>query len=339
MIFYCIITKLYKRLPILLIQLVLIPLVISSCSFDLAFQNNNIKGGHKSEVSNDINNKNNDKNITGDDEKSYVKVKETTGQNSQIKETNYKIINEQGQTIAERFMVPEGYKRVDVSEGSFEEYLRNIRLKPHGTKVKYYDGRTKPVDVHEAVIDIDVGNKDLQQCADSIIRLRAEYLYKTGNYDKINFNFTNGFKAEYSKWMNGYRINVQGNKTYWVKKTDKSNDYATFRQYLDVVFAYAGTLSLSKELKSVNVEDIKIGDVFIKGGSPGHCVIIMDMAQNEKTGKKIFIIAQGYMPAQEMHILKNERIPSMSPWYEADLDDELYTPEWTFSKNEIKRFE
>lgn len=339
MIFNYRITKFYKRLPILLIQLVLIPLVISSCSFHLAFQNNNIKDEHKSEVSNDINNKNSDKNYSGDYQKNDIKSKETTAQSNKTKESDYRIINEQGQTIAERFMVPEGYKRIDVSPGSFEEYLRNIRLKPHGAKVKYYDGRTKPVDVHEAVIDMDVGNKDLQQCADSIIRLRAEYLYKTGSYDKIHFNFTNGFKAEYSKWMDGYRIKVEGNNARWVKSAEKSNDYSSFRRYLDIVFAYAGTLSLSKELKTVSIDDIKIGDVFIKGGSPGHCVIVMDMAANQNTGKKIFIIAQGYMPAQEMHILKNERIPSMSPWYETDFGDELHTPEWTFTNKELKRFE
>jgi len=27
---------------------------------------------------------------------------------------------------------------------------------------------------------------------------------------------------------------------------------------------------------------MKIGDVFIKGGSPGHAVIIVDMAENDK---------------------------------------------------------
>lgn len=58
-----------------------------------------------------------------------------------------------------------------LSEGSFAEYLRNLPLKPHGTKVKYYNGEEKPNDVYVAVIDIDVGTRDLQQCADAVIRL------------------------------------------------------------------------------------------------------------------------------------------------------------------------
>ena len=106
-------------------------------------------------------------------------------------------------------------------------------------------------DFHEAVLDIDVGERDLQQCADAVIRLRAEYLYGRGLYDAIHFNFTNGFKADYATWMQGNRIMVDGNTAYWVQRTGASNDYSSFRNYLDMVFAYAGTLSLSVEMQSV----------------------------------------------------------------------------------------
>ncbi|HOJ81106.1 MAG TPA: DUF4846 domain-containing protein, partial [Clostridiales bacterium] len=115
------------------------------------------------------------------------------------------LINEEGTTVAERIKPPEGFERVELDAGSFGEFLRNLPLKPHGTKVRYYDGRVKPWDVHAAVIDMDVGEKDLQQCADAVIRLRAEYLFSKGLYDQIHFNFTNGFNAEYKKWMEGYR--------------------------------------------------------------------------------------------------------------------------------------
>ncbi|OPZ94037.1 MAG: hypothetical protein BWY74_00886 [Firmicutes bacterium ADurb.Bin419] len=249
------------------------------------------------------------------------------------------IIREEGSTVQDRFKVPEGFERIPVEEGSFQEYLRNLPLKPHGSIVKYYNGNEKSRDVYDAVIDMDVGDRDLQQCADAVMRLRAEYLYGKGFYDRIHFNFTNGFKADYVKWMNGNRITVKGNDTYWVKKTDYSEDYKVFRQYMDMVFAYDGTLSLSAELKAVSVNEMEIGDIFMKGALPGHCVIVVDMAVNNTTGEKIFMLAQSYMPAQDIHVLKNYNSQEISPWYSINFDEALETPEWTFYKDQLMRFE
>lgn len=249
------------------------------------------------------------------------------------------LIYEEGTTVQERILAPEGFERVSLAEGSFGEYLRSLPLKAHGSKVTYYNGDTKLSEVHVAVLDIDVGSRDLQQCADSIIRLRAEYLYRKELYDRIHFNFTNGFNADYAKWIKGYRIKVAGNNVQWVEQGSRGTDYEGFRKYLDMVFSYAGTLSLSKEMKNITVEELKPGDIFLKGASPGHCVIILDMAENKETGETMFIIAQGYMPAQEMHILENPANDEGNPWYSVDFGDELITPEWTFTSNQLYRFE
>lgn len=192
--------------------------------------------------------------------------------------------------------------------------------------------------MHEAVIDLDVGERDLQQCADAVIRLRAEYLYARQEYDKIHFNFTNGFRADYSKWLEGYRITVNGNEAKWVKKTGYSNDYESFRDYLEVVFAYAGTLSLSHELEHVELSGMKPGDVLIQGGSPGHCVLVIDMAEKADTKEKVFMLAQSYMPAQDIHILQNPDDRELSPWYRLGNTKELKTPEWIFEAGNLQRF-
>jgi len=248
------------------------------------------------------------------------------------------LINEEGTTVAERIRPPEGFERVEPEAGSFGEFLRNLPLKPHGAKVRYFDGRVKPWDVHAAVIDMDVGEKDLQQCADAVIRLRAEYLYSKGLYDRIHFNFTSGFNAEYKKWMEGYRIRVSGNEAQWVKREDRDAGYESFRKYLDIVFAYAGTMSLSREMEKTDPQDLEPGDVFLEGGRPGHCVIVVDMAENPETGEKVFIIAQSYMPAQDIHILKNPSKDDGDPWYPADFGDTLVTPDWTFTADQLYRF-
>lgn len=242
-------------------------------------------------------------------------------------------------TIKTRFITPEGFKRVLPEKNSFEEYLQNLKLKPEGTLVKTFSGKIKePRYVYVAVVDLDVGDKDLQQCADAIIRLRAEYLYSQSRFDEIHFNFTNGFNAEYSKWREGYRISIKGNTASWVKKYSESTSYEDFREYLNMVFTYAGTLSLSRELKQTSLSEIQIGDIFIKGGSPGHAVIVVDMAINEKSGEKIFLLAQSYMPAQDIQILKNQMNKELSPWYPVNFGDLLETPEWIFKSNELKKF-
>lgn len=107
---------------------------------------------------------------------------------------------------------------------------------------------------------------------------------------------------------------------------------------MDLVFNYAGSLSLSQELKPVDVKDIRVGDVFIKGGSPGHAVTVVDVAVNSKTGEKIFLIAQSYMPAQNIHVLKNFGNPDNSPWYSVNFGAHLKTPEWTFERGQLMRF-
>jgi hypothetical protein len=95
---------------------------------------------------------------------------------------------------------------MEVIPGSFEDWLRHLPLKKGKPPVYLYNGRLKEnQSAHYAVIDIDVGNSDLQQCADALIRLRAEYLYSIGDFSSIHFKFTSGHNAEYSRWREGYR--------------------------------------------------------------------------------------------------------------------------------------
>ena len=242
-------------------------------------------------------------------------------------------------SVKTRFTLPEGYTRITPEKNSFAQYLQNLPLKPEGTIALNYDGSVKqPDDVYAAVVNIDVGEKDLQQCADAVMRLRAEHLFAQQRYDEIKFNFTSGFTASYSKWQDGYRISVKGNNVNWVKKSEPNNSYTEFRKYLDIVFMYAGTLSLEKELTPITTNEIEIGSVFIKGGSPGHAVIVVDLAENKSTGEKIFLLAQSYMPAQDIQILKNMEDSKLSPWYTTKFESKLETPEWTFTKTQLRKF-
>ncbi|MCW3116424.1 MAG: hypothetical protein JWM28_506, partial [Chitinophagaceae bacterium] len=117
------------------------------------------------------------------------------------------------------------------------------------------------------------------------------------------------------------------------------NLQADFENYLETVFSYAGTCSLASELKPVHdINDIQPGDVFIKPGFPGHAMMVTDMVINEK-GKKMFMLAQGYMPAQDMHVVNNYENAAISPWFEIPVSGGLVTPEWIFNLNQLKRWQ
>ena len=249
-------------------------------------------------------------------------------------ETPFVYYNETGTTIATRIKTPDGYTRTEGN--AYEEFIRNQALQAHGSPVLLYNGEPKGnQNAHVAVLSIDVGERDRQQCADAALRLRCEFLFSTQQYDRINYHLTNGDEFPYAKYREGYRLKVDGNNTSLVKTADADDSYEAFRKYCDVLFSYAGTISVEKESTAIPKEDMRIGDVFVIGGSPGHCVIVMDMCENAQ-GDKLFLLGQSYMPAQQIHILKNPG--SDSPWYSLSaLDYPFATPEWTFKTECLRR--
>ncbi|WP_158825233.1 DUF4846 domain-containing protein [Mucilaginibacter lacusdianchii] len=213
------------------------------------------------------------------------------------------------ETVISRFQTPLNYQHLTTTSGSFGNWLQNLPLKPAGTHTRTYRGNIAATDAYTAaIVNLSIGKQDLQQCADAVIRLRAEYLYQKKDYQHIHFNFTSGFNCDFIHYANGYRYQQNGT---WKLQGKKDYSYNNFLRYLNLVFSYAGTLSLEKELKPVNnAADLQIGDVFIKGGSPGHCFIVVDVARN-KAGQKQFLLAQSFMPAQNIQILQQ----SISPWF------------------------
>jgi hypothetical protein len=155
------------------------------------------------------------------------------------------------------------------------------------------------------------------------MRLRAEFLYARQRYEDIHFNFVS-----------------DGLPRYYENYNEGDHSYDKFRQYLDYVFSYANTRSLSQELLSPgSIFEMQSGDVLIQIGNPyGHAVIVVDMAINATTGEKVFLLAQSYMPAQDIQILINPDHPAISPWYLLG-EGLIKTPEWTFQPNDLKRFE
>lgn len=198
---------------------------------------------------------------------------------------------------------PAGYTRVKTDD--FGTHIRNYRLKEDKT-VYLYDGTKKANQTAQyAVLDIPVGIMDLQQCADAVMRIRAEYLYSKKK--PIVFWDNNNKPFQFGGFNSGH-----------------------LEKYLEVVYMRCNSASLEKQMVPKNIHDMRIGDVLIKGGFPGHVVIVVDMAVNAK-GEKIYMLAQSYMPAQSVHILNGEN----GPWYTLK-EGVIETPEYTFYSNQLR---
>lgn len=222
------------------------------------------------------------------------------------------------QPLSARFAPPPGTVRVAVAEGSFGAFLRGLPLLPAGTEVRLYDGTRKArQDVHAAVVDLDVPPRDLQQCADAVMRLWAEY-----------------------RWSRRLPVafHPDPGRPRALAFDPRSGDRRAFERWLIRVFADAGSASLAAELHPVRGA-VAPGDVLIQGGYPGHAVLVLDVAVGAD-GRRWLLLGQSYMPAQQFHVLRNPASPS--PWYDAaalDGRDGLATPEWRpFFRRDLRRF-
>jgi len=107
------------------------------------------------------------------------------------------LIDASGMTLESRIHTSDGYTRTKEADGSLAEFLRNYAMEPDQSPVLLYDGSKKRNQkAHVAVFDLPLEHEDLQQCADSVIRVYAEYFWSTKQYDRIAFHFTNGFDAQ-----------------------------------------------------------------------------------------------------------------------------------------------
>ena len=189
---------------------------------------------------------------------------------------------------------------------------------------------------HFAILTYDVGGSDLQQCADALIRLRTEYLFSKKKYAQIGFYFNSGIYYYWTDYLRGIRPIFKKQKQILARTSAESElSHTTLRKWLDIVYTYANTVSLCKELKKA--DGLQTGTVIIFPGNPGHCSIIIDEAVTDKRDT-VYKMAEGYMPAQSIYVLSNPYEPEWNPWYHLG-KGEINTASCSFRSYFLKKFE
>ncbi|MBP5412975.1 MAG: hypothetical protein J6Y47_06960 [Bacteroidales bacterium] len=217
--------------------------------------------------------------------------------------------------------VPYGYERIDGIDAAYSTFLRSLPLKGKGEKVMLYTGDTANYQfLSYAVVDLLILS-NAEQCADACMRLRAEYLFRRGRYGEIRFNDVNGKTMKYTG--------------------DSSRK--EFEKYLRKVYNAANTFSLSRELQQRPLAEIQPGDVFVyaaadrPGNQYGHAIMVVDVARNPRTGKKMLLLAEGNTPARNIHVMRNLGHPFRSPWFTLDENaDKLRLSVFRFNANELR---
>jgi hypothetical protein len=241
--------------------------------------------------------------------------------------------------LVDRFAPPPGFARVPLEAGSFGAWLRGLPLAAPGTPVVSYRGGTILPPAHDnlaAVVALDVGAGDLQQCADSVIRLHAEWLFAQGRRDQ-RYRAASGAEMPFQRWARGERMVPEGIGFRWTVTGRADAGHPSFRKWLDGVFAWANTGSLARDTDPVPPDALRPGDFVVQAGAPGHAVLVLDLARDEG-GRRALLLGQGYMPAQSFQVLRPGG--RAGPWFLVEPGDlALATPFWApFPWKTLRRF-
>lgn len=160
---------------------------------------------------------------------------------------------------------------------------------------------------------MDIDSIDYQYSHASIIRLRAEYLFKKKQFNKISFIIKDNITFDFNRWLQGYRIKSEG-KNLKLKKVENETElnYQNFRAYLREIFQFTDAKSFQKNLHMIKEDDdnneFGIGTIIMSSQYPYDAVIVVDMIKRTDTNSYRYkqpavLLAHGDATAQEIAII------------------------------------
>ena len=209
---------------------------------------------------------------------------------------------------------------IQYQDDPFYQFLHSLPLKKKMAEIKNYKGEDAGMSYYKyCVIDFPLLSS-VEQCADVCMHLRAEYFFRQKQYDKIHFHDVGGKDHKYTGGASRQALNA----------------------YLKKIYNISNTASMYNEMQIVQSLDlIRPGDVFIypaKGNKLGHVVMVSEVAKDAK-GDIYFQVIQGFTPACELHIVKNNDVAGNTPWFKLDTNaDVIKIDNFTFRKDQLRRW-
>jgi hypothetical protein len=221
---------------------------------------------------------------------------------------------------------------------SWTEWLRLLPLAAPGTPVRNYRGEiVVPGDDEHlaAVVAMDLGTQNVQQGADVVLRLHAEWRWWVKD---LRMLYLSDAKVELplQKWVAGERLVAREGKPTWIRQAEPKPklDYADFRAYLDSVFTWSDSEALLADSVPLAPESLEPGAFFLHEGPPAEVLIVLDVAASP-AGKRAMLLAQGLNPAEDIHVIRPNRT---SLWFPVRTDQPVRVPRAkAYSWKELRR--
>lgn len=223
-------------------------------------------------------------------------------------------------TVGEAFPPPDGYRRIEVSPGSFGAYLRRLEVLPDTARIRYYNGAINGNwDRGYRVLNLPfLFQQDLEQCADVAYRLYCEFLRSVGLDSLIVFRLQNGQKLSWLEWSGGTRLEYDPSRDrHRVVASEPDTSRTSFNDFLYYLFYWAGSAAMKSYLHPVaEGRDLRVGDLIVQNvtGAMGHVSIILDICRNADSDW-LYLIANGWTPAQTPFVRMPESGQGIGYWF------------------------
>ncbi len=243
----------------------------------------------------------------------------------------WKVGYDQSESLYGRIREPFAFERQSLEPGSFAAWLRYLPVLPGKPELMRFNGAiSSHQQAYYAILDVPIGNQDAVHGVEAALLLKSLYALSRGEASSINILLNSGAAVSYAQWQQGYRFVSRGNEVFWEQGPRRGTGWQDVLDFLISAFPLTNSAALREVTVKIPPQELTNGSLLFHDAASGHVVMVMDVAIHPQTGDKLFLLAQGFTPAHQLHILVNPKDPTISPWYRLYPDQTLETPLYIF---------